>query len=181
MATIIDVIKHAVCMQSEQIRQIKSAALKIKPAKMTVYVSPDGKTTQTGRPRVEEYAAGWRMTQVEYDRVIEHISPRHSQWPRYQAARRQASLLLTARLLLKLGGESVPELPIVRRALQEGRLSRHASGKRARSLSFAAWRYLRKLDNRLQRRPEKFSAVDSWANGATSGGNQFSAPEAATT
>jgi hypothetical protein len=75
------------------------------------------------------------------------------------------SLLLTARLLLKLGGESLPELRAVREALKEGRLDRHASCRRSRSLTFAALRYLRKLDNRLQRVPDKFSAVKAWVAG----------------
>ena len=162
MVNITDAIKHAVCSQAERIQRIKAAALKVQPAEKYVYVSPDGKITQQRRPTKEEYLTGWRMTAVSYDKVIEHISPRHPQWQLYQAARRRASLLLTARLLLKLGGESVPDISVVRRALKEGRLNRHASNRGSRSLSFAAFRYLRKLDNRLQRAPEKFSGVEAW-------------------
>jgi hypothetical protein len=165
MVSITDAIKHAVCIHAEQISRIKAAAFETQPMVKYVYTSPDGKTTRQKRATKDEYAAGWRMTKVSYDRVVRHISPRHPDWQHYRALRRQVSLLLTARLLLKLGAESLPDLCAVREALKEGRLDRHASSRRSRSLTFAAWRYLRKLDKRLQRVPDKFSAVEAWVAG----------------
>ena len=165
MVNITDAIKHAVCSQAERIQRIKAAALKLLPTEKYVCMSPDGKAMRPGGPTKEEHAAGCRMTKVSYEKVIAHISPRHPEWGRYQSARRQASLLLTARLLLKLGGESLPDLSCVRRALKDGRLNRHSNSSRARSLTFAAWRYLRKLENRLRRAPEKFSVVEGWIAG----------------
>lgn len=172
MVIITDAIKHAVGNQADRIQRIKAAALRVQPTEKYVCMSPDGETTRPGRPTKEEYAAGCRMTKVSDEKVIEHISPRHPEWQRYQAARRQASLLLTARLLLKLGGESLPDLSFVRRALKEGRLTRHANSRRAKSLSFAALRYLCKLDNRLQRAPEKFGAVEAWLAGRQQTGGE---------
>ena len=160
MVTITDAIKHSIAVRAKEIHAIKVAALKTQSAEEYVCVSPDGKIAGKRRPTKEEYAAGWRMSQREYDKVIEHISPRHPQWRRYQAAKRQASLLLSARLLLRLGGEAVPEVVAVRRALKEGRLTMHARPRHARSAAFAALRYLRKLDNRLHRAPERFAAVE---------------------
>jgi hypothetical protein len=162
MVTITDAIKHAIGSAAKEIQHLKTSALKVQRVKSHVYASPDGKTTRKQRPTKEEYSAGWRMIEVDFDRVIEHISPRHPDWRRYQAARRRASLLLTARIILKLGGESVPDLSVVRRGLKDGRLTSHASPRRARSLTFAAWRYLRKLANRLERAPDKFSVVEAW-------------------
>jgi hypothetical protein len=162
MVTITDAILHAICYQAEQIHRIKAAATKIEQIERYVYVSPDGAIAQSGQSTKELQIAGWRMTQVMDERIIEHISPRHCEWQRYRAARRQASLLLTARLILKLGGESIPELGVVRRALTEGRLANHARRGCARSLVFAAWHYLRKVENRLHRAPERFSAVEEW-------------------
>ena len=172
MANINDAIKYAVRSEADRIQRIKAAALKMQTAEKYVCTSPDEKITRPGRPTKAEYEAGWRIRKVPYEKVIQHISPRHPEWPRYQAARRQASLLLTARLLLKLGGESLPALSVVRRALKEGSLASHAHRGRARSLSYAAWRYLRKLDNRLQRAPEKFRTVDAWLLGAQHTGRQ---------
>ena len=165
MANINDVIKYAVRSEAGRIQRIKAAALKMQTMETYVCTSPDEKTARPGRPTKAEYEAGWRLRKVPYEKVIQHISPRHPDWQRYQAARRQASLLLTARLLLKLGGESVPDLVVVRRALKEGGLASHARNVRARTLSYAAWRYLRKLDNRLQRCPEKFRTVEEWLLG----------------
>src|SRR5262245_59386367 len=97
MVTITDAIKHSIGNQAKEIMQIKRVALKLERVKKHVYASPDGKTTREKRPTKEEYAAGWEMIEVDYEKVIEHISPRHSEWCRYKAARRRASLLLTAR------------------------------------------------------------------------------------
>jgi hypothetical protein len=63
-------------------------------------------------------------------------------------------------LILKLGGGGVPDLRAVRSAIKEGKLSHHAHRSKVRSLCFKAYRYLRKLTNRLDRAPERFGQVE---------------------
>lgn len=91
------------------------------------------------------------------------FGPRHPDWAAYRAAKRRASLLLTARLLLKVGGEATPSREDVDAALAAGRLSHHArAGRASRGLAFAALRSLRKLEHRLERHPERFAPVGAW-------------------
>jgi hypothetical protein len=165
MVTITDVIKHSVRAQSERIRRLKENALKLQPLEKSVYVSADGKTTLERRPTPEDGPQGWQVAVVKFDKVIEHMSPRHPDWTRYRAAKRQASLLLTARLIVKLGSESLPPHSALRQALKENRLQSHAGRRRARQLCFAAWRYLRKLQNRLERLPEKYAVLEGAMTG----------------
>jgi hypothetical protein len=162
MVTITDAIKHAVAARAGEIHRIKSDALLIQELEELVCVSPDGKTLRKGRPTREEYAAGWRMAGRKLEKVVSHISPRHPSWGRYKSAKRQASLLLTARLLLKLGGGSVPDLSQVRREVRKEDLNHHARRRAYRSVVNAAFRYLRKLDNRLRRAPDRFAVVETW-------------------
>jgi hypothetical protein len=166
MVTITDVIQCQVAMQSQEIHRIKADALEIRSVEQYYYLSPDGKTRYlilwsqgTQSPNAEGMGAGWKVEKVVRQEVVRHISPKHPQWGRYRAAQRRASLLLTARLLLKCGGEAVPEMAVIRHQLAKQALHNHARRGQARSVCFAAYRYLRKLNNRLQRAPEKFADV----------------------
>ena len=158
MVSITDVIKCQVAMQSQEIHRLKDATLEIQAVEKYVYFSADKKAMCNTRPTPAEMAAGWKLEKVSHQQVLRHISPKHPDWNRYCAAKRRASLLLTARLLLKLDTGAVPELSIVRKQL----LQNHARRGQARSLCFAAYRHLRKLNNRLERAPEKFRYVSQW-------------------
>lgn len=162
MVSIIDVIKCQVAMQSQEIHSLKAAALETRTVEKFLFVSPDKKTMRSTRPTQAEIDAGWKLEKVNYRQVFRHISPKHPDWNRYRAAKHRASLLLTARLLLKLGAGTVPELSIVRKQLSKQSLQNHAHRGQARSLCFAACRQLRKLNNRLERAPERFSYVNEW-------------------
>ncbi len=158
MVTITEIIRHNIREQSVKIHAMKTAAITRKPIEKFAYVSPDGKTISDDRP---ENIDGWKMKKVVYEKITGHISPHHSDWQAYQSARNFASLLLTARLMLKLGGDDIPSLDRVRQALKEGRLAHHARRGHVRRLAFKAYRYLRKLNNRLNRAPERFLHIES--------------------
>jgi hypothetical protein len=96
----------------------------------------------------------------------------------YQAARHEASLLLTARRLLKIGGGGLPERTAVRAAVREGALRQHAKRGQARRLANQAYRYLHKLMNRLERAPERFQAVEQWQKSLQTAALQDSKEEA---
>lgn len=155
MVTITEVIQHFVREQSQKIHEIKTTAITRQPMEKFAYLSSDGKTISDQRPEAD----GWKMQKVIYEKITGHISPRHPDWQAYQSARNLASMLLTARLMLKLGGDDVPEISAVRNALREGRLAHHARRGHARSLVFKAYRYLRKINNRLNRAPERFNNI----------------------
>jgi hypothetical protein len=159
MVTITDVIKYQVAMQSQEIYRLKATALETQPIEKYQYISSDGKTKLDKRPEPTLAAEGWKMEKIIVERVVQHISPKHPSWQRYLAAKHRASLLLTARLLLKLGSGEVPDLPSIRQMLLNPHLCSHAHRGQARSLCFSAYRYLRKMNNRLNRAPEKFNAV----------------------
>jgi hypothetical protein len=158
MAKLTNITKELIRCESERIRRLKLDALEVEERQKYVYSSPDGKTTRDKRITAAEYAEGWRPTLLKYKKVTAHISPSHANWPQYRAARRRVSLLLTARLLLKLGSESIPSIADARIALKNGRLGHHASRKKQKQLAIAALRYLRKLSNRLERRPGLFAS-----------------------
>jgi hypothetical protein len=162
MVSITDVIKCQVAMQSQEIHRLKAAALETRTVEKYLYISADKKTMRSTRPTPAEMDAGWKWEKVKYQQVLRHISPKHPDWNRYRALKHRASLLLTARLLLKYGAGTVPDLATVREELSKQILQNHARRGQARSICFAAYRYLRKLNNRLERAPERFSYVSEY-------------------
>lgn len=164
MVSITQTVQYLIQQQSKRIRTIKMDAITRQTLERYVYVSPDGESQSDERPDKEEFAAGWKMEKVTCEKIIGHIAPKHPSWPKYQAMRQHASVLLTARLLLKEGRGEPPDLSAVRRALSEGRLAHHARRGRARGLCYRALRYLRKLNNRLQRAPELLKEVELWCD-----------------
>ena len=126
------------------------------------YMSPDGKSFVDHRRAKFAKPAGWKLAKVEYERVTGFMSPRHPRWTEYLHARHRVSLLLTVRLILKLGEGSVPPFEDVVRTLGQGRLGHHVSGRCERRMCTDAYRYLRKLSNRLERLPKKFAPAAQW-------------------
>src|ERR1051325_160868 len=138
MVSITDLMKCHVAMQSQEIHGLKAAALETESVEKYVYVSSDGRTTRSTRPGPAEASAGWELKKAAGQKVVAHMSPKHPGWQRYRAAKYRASLLLTARLLLKLGADGLPDRAAVRGALAGQRLRHHARRRQARSLCYAA-------------------------------------------
>jgi len=91
------------------------------------------------------------------------MSPRSERWREYQNAKRRATLILGARLILKANNEVVPEKQEIGPLLSMGIFRSHARTASAqKSLAYAAYRYLRKLDNRLRNQPERFAGIEAW-------------------
>ncbi len=164
MASLTEIVRFYVAREAASIHTLKTEAAVWRTSERFAYVAPDG-TTRFERP--EEFGApgaAWEFKKVELREQVGHISPRHKSWPAYRRAKRRASLMLTARLLLKVGSGSVPTPAEVRAARKAGLLSHHAGrGRRASSHVAAAHRALRKLANRAERAPERFAGVDAWA------------------
>lgn len=164
MVTITEVVQFMIRQAADQIYLFKATARKTKKSTKIVYVSPDGNTTDLR-------TAGFTPTKIECDVVTEAMSPKHPTWGAYQGFKRQASLLLTARILLKLSDDSVPDSEQVNLLLgpqslrpytpNAQRIFCHA-GEHQKSHVRAAHRYLRKLNNRLQNHPERFEKVEAW-------------------
>ncbi len=154
MVSITQTVQYLVKEHSRKIHTIKMEAITRQTLEKLVYVSSDGKSQSDEQPEKDALANGWKIEKVTYEKIVGHISPAHPSWPKYHAMRRHASVLLTARLLLKEGRGEPPALSSVRAALSEGRLAHHARRGRARGLCYRALRYLRKLNNRLQRAPQ---------------------------
>jgi len=161
MVTITSAVHYAIARQARVIHDLKSAALSVEAYEKYCYVSPDGKSFSTRRPADPE-KADWKLTKVRGERVVRHISPKSAEWRQYCTARNHASLLLTARLILKRGNEAVPSMAELRHALGDGGISHHARRGHSRRLAFKSYRYLRKLANRLERKPEAFGEAESW-------------------
>lgn len=60
------------------------------------------------RPGKSLIDAGWKFTKVKFQRVESCMSPRHPRWHDYRNAKRRATLLLAARLILKANDLNVP-------------------------------------------------------------------------
>jgi hypothetical protein len=105
----------------------------------------------------------WTCKKIFVERVVAHMSPRDERWQDYRNAKRRATLLLAARLILKANNGNVPEKREMSPLISMGVVRSHARTASAqKALALAAYRYLRKLDNRLSKQPERFSAVEAW-------------------
>jgi hypothetical protein len=163
MATLKEIVQFYVAREATSIHTLKTEAISWRTVEAFAYVSADG-VVQSERPEAfGTPGSGWEFKKVERREQTGYINPRHPSWPAYRRAKRRASLMLTARLLLKLGAGTVPSPDAVRHARREGLLSHHAGrGRRAASHVAAAYRALRKLANRAERASERFAGVDAW-------------------
>lgn len=145
------------------IHQLKVEAYKSTTDEKYAYQSPDGKTFRNKRPDQALIDAGWNFTKVKFQRIESCMSPRHPRWHDYRNAKRRATLLLAARLILKANNGTVPDKEQIGPLLSMGIFRSHARTACAqKSLAYASYRQLRKLDNRLRKQPDRFAAVGEW-------------------
>ena len=91
------------------------------------------------------------------------MSPRHERWREYRNAKRRATILLAARLILKANNGIVPLKEEMGPFVSMGIFRSHArTSTEQKGLAYAAYRQLRKLDNRLRKQSPRFAAVESW-------------------
>jgi hypothetical protein len=159
---IAEVFQYLIRKQAEEIQKLKTEGVIRETVEKYAYISPDGKHFRNSLPPESAISTGWKWGKVKFVKLIGHISPKHPQWKSYKAAKHRASLLLTARRILKLNQDCVPEKRFVREALKKDMLSNHARRGNANALCFRALRYLRKIDNRLAKAPERFVDVERW-------------------
>ena len=105
----------------------------------------------------------WICKKIQVERLVGHMSPRDERWQDYRNAKRRATLLLAVRLILKANNGNVPDKQEMPPLISTGVFRSHARRASAqKALALAAYRYLRKLDNRLRKQPERFAAVEAW-------------------
>jgi len=145
------VIVYLYARTSEAIRQLKVSAYKT--------VTDEKYGCPPSEPLLPPYAP--RKYNVE--RVVSWMSPRHERWQEYRNAKRRATLILAARLILKANDGIVPGKEEIGPLLSMGIFRSHARTASAqKSLAYASYRYLRKLDNRLRNQPQRFTRVAEW-------------------
>lgn len=163
MVTLVEIVQFLVHREAAGIFALKTDGLVRETIEKFASVSPDRKSIRSRRPTDAELDAGWRWERVRIERLVHHIAPTHPRWREYQTARNRASMLLTARLLLKLGDGQLPDPSVVREAIRRGELSHHIRlGQRPWSVCAKALRILRKLAHRLDRAPHRFDPVVAW-------------------
>jgi hypothetical protein len=162
MVSITNVFQYYISKQSEEICRLKTSGLVKESFEKIAYVSPDGKSFINRNSRRLDRAAGWKLAKVSYDKVTGFMSPGHPNWKLCLSAKRRASMLLTARLILKSSDESIPDFKTLQQKIRDGELCHHAARGKERNLCIQAYRYLKKIDNRLNNRPEKVSFVQTW-------------------
>lgn len=92
-----------------------------------------------------------------------YMSPRHERWQEYRQAKRRATILLAARLILKANNGIVPAKDEIGPFVSMRIFSSHArTATEQKGLAYAAYRQLRKLENRLRKQPQRFADVESW-------------------
>ena len=107
--------------------------------------------------------AGWIFTKVKFQRVESCMAPRHERWQEYQNAKRRATVTLGMRLILKASDGIVPDKKEISALLSMGIFRSHARTRGAqKSLAYASYRRLRKLENRFRKQPERFAEVQAW-------------------
>ncbi len=163
MTTISETIAYLYSQTAETIHRLKTEAYQATTDEKCAYLSPDGKMFRNERPDQSLMDAGWTYAKVKFARVTSYMSPRHHRWQEYRGAKRRATLLLAARLILKANNETVPAKSEMGPLLSMGTFRSHARTSGAqKSLAYAAYRLLRKLDNRLQNQPQRFSGLEGW-------------------
>ncbi len=91
------------------------------------------------------------------------MSPRHERWREYRNAKRRATVLLAARLILKANQGIVPAKEEIGPFVSIGIFRSHArTASEQKGLAFATYRQLRKLENRLRKQPQRFADVAEW-------------------
>jgi len=163
VTTINEAIVYLYAQTATAIRQLKTEAYKSTTQEKYAFQSPDKKMFRNKRPDQRLMEAGWIYTKVKFERVESYMSPRHERWQEYQNAKRRATVLLAMRLTLKVNNEIVPEKEQIAVFLSTGIFRSHARTASAqKSLAYAAYRRLRKLENRLRNQPERFANVQAW-------------------
>ena len=163
MTSINEVITYLYAQTAASIHQLKMDAYKSTTDEKYAYQAPDGKTYRNKRPEQQLMDAGWKFTRVKYQRVESCMSSRHPRWHGYRNAKRRATLLLGARLILKANDGTAPDKEQISALLSMRIFRSHARTKSAqKSLAYSSYRQLRKLDNRLRNHPDRFAAVDAW-------------------
>ena len=148
---------------SSTIRELKTAAFKATPDEKWVFQSPDGRMVRNNRVSQELKDQGWRWRKVKFQRVESHMSPGHERWQEYRNAKRRATVLLAARLILKANNGVVPAKEEIGPFLGTGIFRSHArTSSEQKGLAYAAYRQLRKLENRLRKQPQRFVGVEAW-------------------
>lgn len=100
---------------------------------------------------------------LEAVRAKSYMSPRHERWQEYRHAKRRATILLAARLILKANNGIVPAKAEIGPFVSMRIFRSHArTATEQKGLAYAAFRQLRKLENRLRKQPERFANVESW-------------------
>ena len=161
--TINDAVSYLYVQTAASIHQLKVEAYRSTTDEKWAYQSPDGKTFRNKRPDQALLDAGWKFTKVKFQRVESCMSPRHPRWHDYRNAKRRATLLLAARLILKANNVTVPDKEQISALLSMGIFRSHARTASAqKSLAYSSYRQLRKLDNRLRKQPDRFAAVVEW-------------------
>jgi hypothetical protein len=142
---------------------LKTEAFKATTAEKWAFRSPDGKTFRNKLPNQQLMDQGWTRGKVKFQRVESCMSPRHERWQEYRNAKRRATLLLAARLILKANNGIVPAKEEIGPFVSMGIFRSHArTSSGQKGLAFAAYRQLRKLENRLRKQPQRFAEVGSW-------------------
>ena len=163
MTTITEVIVYSYAQTAAAIRNLKAEAYKSTPQEKYAYQAPDGKSFRNTRPPQELIDSGWTYCKVKFQQIESCMSPRHERWLAYQNAKRRATLLLAARLMLKANNETVPDKREIGAFVSMGIFRSHARTSSAqKSLAFSSFRYLRKLNHRLRKQPQRFEALQTW-------------------
>jgi hypothetical protein len=163
VTTINQVTVYQYSQTAAAIHQLKANAYKSTTHEKYAYRSPDSQTFRNKRPPQSLMDAGWTYTKVKFQRIESYLSPRHTQWQEYQNLKRRATVSLAMHLILKANNGFVPEKREIADLLSAGIFRSHARTASAqKSLGYASYRRLRKLENRLRKQPERFAEVELW-------------------
>jgi hypothetical protein len=155
MATLIQSVQYKIHTISNEIHQLKADAFKSVKAQTYVYKHEDGRVkSHQDYKYPEDYHAGFRGSLADYDKTVSCIGPKHPNWKKYVELKAEASLWLTARLILKIGAGSRPSKPDLRKAIRGGRLGQHSPKRDHNTLIFRAFGLLTTV--------ESCPEVDTW-------------------
>lgn len=146
--TVNEIIAYQYAQTSGNIYELKQKALKTELVKGYGYFGAGASVGQKVRPSQFFIDSGWKYGATSFERIKEHMHPKHELWKEYCWNRSFARMLCAAVLIAKATPSKVSSQ--ARTVRQQANLIRVAK------------KHIKKIETRLEKHPEKYAQVEVW-------------------
>lgn len=146
--TVNEIIAYQYAQTSANIYELKQKALKTELVKGYGYFASGASVGQKVRPSQSLIDTGWKYGATSFEKIKEHMHPKHELWKEYCWNRSLARMLCAAVLVSKGTPSKVS--------------SQARTARQQTSLLRAAKSHIKKTESRLEKHPEKYAQVEVW-------------------